>query len=234
MLKRASLALPVLLPVMLLAGCGGSGNGTASDDGGAAPTATTSGTGTGTCDYETDPVGSAGKKVDLPPATPDVSGTVKATIHTSVGDLGLTLDATAAPCTVNSFVSLAKQGFYDHTTCHRLGAVPGFQMLQCGDPLGNGTGGPGYTIPDELTGTETYPAGTLAMARTSAPHSGGSQFFMVFGDTELSPDYTVFGHLDPAAVTALAKVAAAGTDDSEGQGVGKPNTPVTFTSVSVG
>jgi peptidyl-prolyl cis-trans isomerase B (cyclophilin B) len=131
-------------------------------------------------------------------------------------------------------VSLARQGFYDKTTCHRLGTVTGFEMLQCGDPLGNGSGGPGYTIPDEYKGTETYPAGTVAMARTSQPDSGGSQFFLVFGDTQLKPEYTVFGTLDQASIATLEKVAAAGTDDSEAQGVGHPKKNVTFDSVSVG
>lgn len=235
MLSRASLALAALVPALLLAGCGSSDDSaTDTSTGAAAETATSAPAGGATtCSYEHDGSG-GGKAVTLPPTTPNVSGSVPATIHTNVGDLKLTLAANKAPCTVNSFVSLARQGFYDNTTCHRLGTVPGFEMLQCGDPLGNGSGGPGYSIPDELTGHETYGAGTLAMARTAAPHSGGSQFFLVFGDTQLPPDYTVFGTLDASAIKTLEKVAAAGTDDAEAQGVGHPRTNVTFTSVSVG
>lgn len=230
MLKRTSYALLAVAPLILLAGCGSSG--TASDDSPAADAATDS-AGAATCDYQVDPAGSAGKKVSLPPTTPSVSGTVDATIHTSVGDLGLTLDASAAPCTVNSFVSLAKQGFYDGSHCHRLADVDDFRFLQCGDPLGTGMGGPGYTLPDEVKGDETYPAGTLAMARTQAPHSGGSQFFMVFGNTNLTPDYTIFGHLDAAAVKTLQKVAANGVMNPAGDGSGEPKTTVTFSSITV-
>ncbi len=104
-------------------------------------------------------------------------------------------------------------------------------MLQCGDPTGTGAGSPGYRFAEELTGKETYPAGTLAMARTSQPSSQGSQFFLVFGDTQLRPDYTVFGTIDAAGVKALAALAAQGTDNSEGVGVGRPVAPAVITSV---
>ena len=90
-------------------------------------------------------------------------------------------------------------------------------MLQCGDPTATGAGGPGYRFNDELTGTETYPAGTVAMAN-SGPNTNGSQFFLVFGDTQLSPDYTVFGTIDAAGIAALKQIAAQGTDDSQGSG----------------
>src|SRR5690606_21777336 len=111
-----------------------------------------------------------------PPAEPTASGTVPATIRTSAGDLAVSLDADAAPCTVNSFLSLAQQGYFDETPCHRL-TTSGIFVLQCGDPTGTGTGGPGYEFPDELTGSETYPAGTLAMAN-AGPDTNGSQFFV--------------------------------------------------------
>ncbi len=110
-----------------------------------------------------------------------------ATIATSVGTLEATLDADKAPCTVNSFVSLAKQGFFDNTPCHRL-TTAGIYVLQCGDPTGTGTGGPGYTIPDEFSTTDTYGPGTLAMANTGQPNSGGSQFFIVYKNTPLPAD----------------------------------------------
>ncbi|HAM43730.1 MAG TPA: peptidylprolyl isomerase, partial [Propionibacteriaceae bacterium] len=148
------------------------------------------------------------------------------------GDVPITLDRANAPCAVNSFISLAEQGFYDDTPCHRLGVATGFSMLQCGDPTGTGAGGPGYQYSEELTGNETYPAGTLAMARTSAPGSQGSQFFLVFDDTQLSPDYTVFGTIDATGIAVLKQVAAAGTDNSEGEGVEHPAKPVTITAVT--
>lgn len=151
-----------------------------------------------------------------------------ATISTSVGDLAVTLDADAAPCTVNSFLSLAKQGYFDDTTCHRL-TTAGIFVLQCGDPTATGTGGPGYRFPDELKGTETYEAGVLAMAN-AGPDTNGSQFFIVYADSQLQPDYTVFGHLDEASTGIVADVAADGT--ANGGADGAPKTPVDIKTVS--
>ena len=189
--------------------------------------------GTTSCDYAEDPMGPS-KEVDAPEKTAQYTGKVAATINTSVGPLAITLDADKAPCTVNSFLSLASQDYYDGTSCHRLGANPGFELLQCGDPTGQGTGGPGYTIPDEFEDTDTFPAGTLAMANTGQPNSGGSQFFMVFGDTQLPPAYTVFGTLDEAAIKTLEKVGEAGVAEAGPDGTGAPKTPVEFETITVG
>ena len=162
---------------------------------------------------------------------------------TSAGPIGLTLNRAQAPCTVNSFVSLAGQGYFDGTTCHRLTTGEGLKVLQCGDPTGTGTGGPGYTIPDEKPttlapssagqGTVTYPRGTLAMAKTAAPNSGGSQFFLVYADSTLPPDYTVFGTIDTAGLATIDKVAAGGTDNGNGSGDGKPKAPIDIQKVTV-
>lgn len=182
------------------------------------------------CDFVAE--GEAAKPVDLPPDRATESGEVAVTIETSQGDIAVTLDATAAPCTVTSFVSLAEQGYFDDTSCHRLTLEgTGIFVLQCGDPLANGTGGPGYTIPDELTGEETYPAGTVAMARTSAPHSGGSQFFLVYQDTPLPPDYTVFGTMGDDGLAVVQQVAAGGTATPP---EGPPTLTTTISGVSVG
>lgn len=189
--------------------------------------------GSTSCDYSEDPMG-ASKEVDAPEKTAQYTGKVAATINTSVGPLAVTLDADKAPCTVNSFLSLASQDYYDGTSCHRLGANPGFELLQCGDPTGEGTGGPGYTIPDEFEESDTFPAGTLAMANTGQPNSGGSQFFMVFGDTQLPPAYTVFGTLDEAAIKTLQEVGAAGVAEAGGDGTGLPKKPVEFENITVG
>jgi peptidyl-prolyl cis-trans isomerase B (cyclophilin B) len=105
--------------------------------------------------------------------------------------------------------------------------------LQCGDPTGTGTGGPGYTIPDENLAGATYPAGTIAMANTGQPHTGGSQFFFVYANTSLPPQYTPFGHVDAAGLAVLRKIAAAGTDDSNGPGDGKPNQSVVIERFTV-
>lgn len=232
MLKRLALLVPVLA-VAALTGCGGSSpSGTPSSAVGqnsvATPLVSPSAAAV-SCTYSAS--GTAARKVSLPPSTPSVTGQVPVTIHTSVGDLKLTLDADKAPCTVNSFVSLADQGYFDHTHCHRLGST----FLQCGDPTGTGSGGPGYTVPDELTGHETYPAGTVAMANDGQPDSGGSQFFLVFTDTpNLSANYTVFGTTDGSTVALLKKVGAAGVSDPGTDGTGEPKERVEFQSVTIG
>lgn len=219
-MRRSALALAgLLLPLTALAACGG--DDTASD-----PAAEGSPQGP-PCSFVPD--GEAAKEVDLPPDHATETGDVEATIATSQGDLHVTLDGAGAPCTVTSFVSLAEQGYFDDTPCHRL-TTQGIFVLQCGDPLGQGYGGPGYTVPDEFDGSETYPAGTLAMANTGAPDTGGSQFFIVYDDTQLPPAYTVFGTVDSDGVAAVQTVAAAG---SQPPGDGAPTLPVTITGVTI-
>ena len=92
----------------------------------------------------------------------------------------------------------------------------GIFILQCGDPTATGTGGPGYTIPDEVDKAVTYPAGTIAMAKRQAPNTGGSQFFLVWADTELPPEYTVFGTMDQAGLDVVGGIAAQGVDGVDG------------------
>jgi peptidyl-prolyl cis-trans isomerase B (cyclophilin B) len=218
-MKRLAAAAAVLVLSVLLGACGSSSSN------GAAKT---------TCSYPTDSSAPAARHVTLPPSTPTNPGTVSFTMTTSVGKLSGSLDGTHAPCTVSSFTSLAKQHYFDNTPCHRLTTTAGLYVLQCGDPTGTGTGGPGYTIPDELSGHETYQAGTIAMANTGQPNSGGSQFFLVYRDSRLPPQYTVFGHLTPASVALLGKVAKKGSDNAYGPGDGHPNEKVTITGVTTG
>jgi cyclophilin family peptidyl-prolyl cis-trans isomerase len=132
-----------------------------------------------------------------PPMTIDTSKTYTATIKTTAGSFDVTLDPKTAPNTVNNFVFLAEKGYYHCVIFHRV--IPQF-MNQTGDPTGTGTGGPGYTIPDENpakapSGTPQYPLGSLAMANTGSPHSGGSQFFIVAGPQgeSLPNTYALFG-----------------------------------------
>jgi peptidyl-prolyl cis-trans isomerase B (cyclophilin B) len=228
-LTRIAACAAALVLIPSLAACGsGSSSGVAADPAGSSsPTS-----GQGACAYPTDPQGAA-KQVNPPPATPTVHGALKVTMKTTVGTLTATLDAAKTPCTVNSFVSLAQQGYFDNTPCHRLTTQVIF-VLQCGDPTGTGTGGPGYTIPDELSGHETYGAGTLAMANTGQPDTGGSQFFIVYNDTPLPPQYTVFGTLTKAGVKTVQNVAAKGTDDAFRPGDGHPKEKVTLTQVTAG
>jgi peptidyl-prolyl cis-trans isomerase B (cyclophilin B) len=202
----ALVASTVLLST--LAACGGSDDEPA-DEPSASASATTSPdasadapAASGECAYTE--TGDASKEAELPPSEP--TSVESLTIATNRGDIVATLTPDTAPCTVSSFASLAGQGYFDDTSCHRL--VVGF-VLQCGDPSASGSGGPGYSFPDELSGTETYPAGTLAMAN-SGPDTNGSQFFIVLADADLPPDYTVFGSVDAAGLKVAQDIAADG------------------------
>ncbi|MFA6575500.1 MAG: peptidylprolyl isomerase [Nocardioides sp.] len=217
MLKRPLAAAAALMLLAGLAAC--------SDDG---PTAARDSSDGAACTYLEG--GAAAKEVDLPPDHAAYDGEVEATISLSAGDVDVTLDADAAPCTVNSFTSLAEQGYFDDTVCHRLTTGSVLQVLQCGDPSALGSGGPGYSFEDELTGDETYGAGTLAMAN-AGPDTNGSQFFIVYGDSQLDPLYTVFGSVDPATLGVVQGIADAGTEG--GFADGPPATPVTIDGVSV-
>jgi peptidyl-prolyl cis-trans isomerase B (cyclophilin B) len=157
--------------------------------------------------------------------------TYTARVVTNCGTIVISLDGKKAPYTVNSFAFLSKQGFFTNTPCHRL-TTAGIYVLQCGDPTGTGTGGPGYTIPDENLKGAKYPAGTVAMANTGQPHTGGSQFFFVYAHTDLPPQYTPFGHVT-SGLDVLHRIAKAGTDNSFGQGDGAPNQPVVIESFDV-
>jgi len=156
------------------------------------------------------------------------------TITTSVGAIGIELDGAAAPQAVASFVSLAQQGYFDGTSCHRL-VTGGIKVLQCGDPTGTGSGGPGYAFGpvENAPADDVYPAGTIAMARQGGDGSSmGSQFFLVYEDSTIPADaaggYTVFGRMTSGldVVTAVADAGVqGGTTD------GAPVTDVTIQGV---
>ncbi len=198
----------------------------------------------GSCAFTPTPQEPAAKQAPVP-AIPNAptSGTVPVTLQTSAGPIPLTLDRAKGPCTVESFLSLVGAGYFNDTPCHRLTTGEGLKVLQCGDPTGTGTGGPGYTINDEppaglapAAGGQAviYPRGTVAMAKTSAPNSGGSQFFLVYADSTLPPDYTVFGTIGEPGLATIDSIATAGSDNSNGQGDGKPVTAVTIQTASAG
>jgi len=188
-----------------------SGNNTASDatsstDAAASTEPTTPAT---PCSYPAS--GTAAKDVSPPTnLEPLNSGTVDATIVLNGQDVPVSLDRALAPCGVNSFLSLASQGFYDGTDCHRVTKSEQLNIVQCGDPTGKGNGGPGYSFATEVASDATYPVGTVALANAGAD-TNGSQFFIVFDDSPLPPDYTVFGQVDQAAVDAITALAAKGT-----------------------
>lgn len=190
----------------------------------ASPEETTGGP-AGTCQYR--PAGEATKPITPPPDGPAPElASASTTITTDQGVVEIELDPAAAPCTVQSFLALADGAFYDGTTCHRL-TTGGLAVLQCGDPTGTGSGGPGYEYDDETTPNLTYDRGTVAMAN-AGPGTNGSQFFLVYGDSQLPPDYTVFGTIT-AGLESLDAIAAAGVAD--GGTDGAPATAVTITGV---
>lgn len=193
------------------------------------------------CSYE--PSAEPASKPVKPPRqgkVPTDPAQVSVSMVTSQGNVGLLLANNESPCTVNSFVSLAQQKFFDGTQCHRLTASPMSAVLQCGDPTGDSTGGPGYQFaneypadqykPDDPAAHEPviYPRGTLAMAN-AGPNTNGSQFFMVYKDTQLPPEYTVFGKIQQDGLATLDKIAKGGV--AGGGQDGQPATEVTIKSV---
>jgi peptidyl-prolyl cis-trans isomerase B (cyclophilin B) len=171
---------------------------------------------------------------DVPDPALAEGRTWTSTMSTSAGDITLELDGAAAPQAVASFVSLAQKGFFDGISCHRL-TTQGIYVLQCGDPNGDGTGGPGYSFGpiENAPADDFYPAGTLAMARRGGDGASmGSQFFLVYQDSTIPSDaaggYTVFGRITQGldVVQAVADAGVAG-----GASDGPPATPVTIEGV---
>jgi peptidyl-prolyl cis-trans isomerase B (cyclophilin B) len=173
-----------------LAGCGGSS--TKSSTPPPPPPPTSQGTGSGGCSQVSAPK-SRTESRKAPGKPLDASKKWTATVETSCGSFTISLDVKGSPNTTASFVSLARSGFYEDTTFHRV--VPGF-VIQGGDPTATGAGGPGYSVVDTPPRTTTYPIGSVAMAKTRSepPGTSGSQFFVVIGEnTGLTPDYALLG-----------------------------------------
>jgi peptidyl-prolyl cis-trans isomerase B (cyclophilin B) len=176
------------------------------------------------------------KDVGRPPAKP-VKGTYRMTIDTSLGPIVARLDGSTAACTVNSFRYLAGKNFFDNTKCHRL-VTSGIKVLQCGDPSGTGTGGPAYGFGNEnvpkagSSGQATYKRGVIAMAHSSAPNSNGSQFFIVYGDSPLPADYTIFGEIT-AGMDVVDSVAKAGATPADQSGNTAPKKKIEIKDLTV-
>jgi len=156
-------------------------------------------------------------------------------IGTDHGPITITLDTTKAPNNANSLAFLAGQGYFDDTSCHRL-TTQGIFVLQCGDRAGTGEGGPGYTTADEnlpKAGDANYPKGTVAMAEPSGGEAG-SQFFLVYDDTTLPPDYTIVGEITKG-LDVVENIAKAGVDMQQAgsPGDGPPAEPITITRARV-
>ncbi len=192
---------------------------------------------TGTCSYVKAADGGPVKDVGMPSEKVSTAPAVM-TIKTNYGDIVANLDSVNAPCTVNSFKYLASKDYFDNSRCHRMGTT--FPILQCGDPLAkadgknatDGQGGPGYRFVDENLAGAKYTRGVLAMAN-SGPATNGSQFFIVYGDTGLSADYTPFGTVTKG-LEILDKVAKRGViPGALNDGTGAPKRPVEIKDVTI-
>lgn len=228
-LLRRLLTTAVSVALIAAVSACGSGSGQASST----PAATGATTGTDPADVvvatdgarcvisKPDPAPDPKSYSDPPPMTIDRSAAYRATLTTSCGKIVIALDAKRAPITVNNFVFLARQGFYDGLTFHRV--VTGF-VIQGGDPKGTGRGGPGYAIPDELP-DDGYPPGAVAMAN-AGPDTGGSQFFIVTGDASALPNsFAKFGRV-------VKGLAVARTIESFANPVADPGDPAAQTPTS--
>lgn len=189
----------------------------------------TPGVADGTCSW-TETGSPAVEGVGLPPPepiAPDQASQAQVTLDGS--PVTVALEPEAAPCAVSSLAHLAQAGYFDGTECHRLTTSATLGVLQCGDPTGTGSGGPGYQFADENLDGATYAAGTVAMAN-AGPGTNGSQFFLVHADSELPPSYTVLGTITEG-LDVVTGIAERGTGD--GGEDGAPSQPVTIDDLVV-
>jgi peptidyl-prolyl cis-trans isomerase B (cyclophilin B) len=265
--KRAGIGIAVLCVLGLVAGVslalvGGGGTSAASPKSTAKATASASASASASattsaaavtepaqhCSYTSSTAGSV-VKAGLPTASPDYKAAYTASINTNLGPIKIDLLNSKATCTVNSFVHLAADNFWNNTQCHRASDSDGLYMLQCGDPTAKaaqklscssttlGTGGPGYEYASEnlpkagSSGSVTYKAGTVAMANSGGA-TNGSQFFLVFKNTTLGPDYTPFGTIT-SGLNILQNVGKAGTSCTYSAGGGVPKEKVIIDSVGI-
>lgn len=164
------------------------------------------------------------KQYDSPPEMAiDLAKTYRATLETNHGDIVIEFDAERSPQTVNNFVFLAKDGFYDGVIFHRV--IENF-MIQGGDPTGTGRGGPGYRFRDEIEGAGDYTRGTVAMAN-AGPNTNGSQFFICHTDVGLPHSYTIFGNV-VFGMEAVDSIATSATDRND-----RPHDDVVIEKASV-
>ena len=228
-----ALSTAVVLGLVVWGGWWLAGGGVDEDDfavdSGPTASPSTAGEHSTTCTYST--TGSPAKDVGVPPADPgDMSGTWTATV--TIGGKPVTIDLAAdrAPCAVASLNYLASKDYFDATPCHRLTTAPALHVLQCGDPTGTGSGSPGYQFANENTAGANYPVGTVAMANSGGSDSNGSQFFIVYGDTTLEPNFTLLGKVR-SGLEVIQGIAAAGV--AGGADDGAPSQTVTVDDLTV-
>lgn len=168
-----------------------------------------------------------------PDMTIDTNKTYQAEVTTSKGSFTIDLFAKEAPKTVNNFVFLSKEGFYNNVTFHRI--IKSF-MIQTGDPQGTGMGGPGYKFADELKTTHKYEPGTVAMAN-SGPNTNGSQFFICSGadcaNLNQIPNYTIFGKVTQDGMATIAKIADTPVEMGGESTPSKPKEKVTINAITI-
>src|SRR5438270_6854158 len=232
----------LLLLCLTLPGCGTSGSGTASTTAAASTTSGTqtakstpvaSGPSSGGCHKVPAPTPKGPQHLAPPTATLDPQKTYTVTFQTNCGEFAITLDVKSAPKTSASFYSLVKRGFYDGLSFHRVAA--GF-VIQCGDPVGDGSGGPGYQVVEPPPATVQYVLGDVAMAKTQNDPRGasGSQFFIVTGanvtqSAGLTPDYALVGKV----VSGIGTVQRIGVLPTNPPQDGTPVVPVVMSRVTV-
>ncbi|WP_132289794.1 peptidylprolyl isomerase [Kribbella sp. VKM Ac-2568] len=168
------------------------------------------------CEFTPTPENPAAKPVRIPSPIAKAKGTVDVYFVTNYGPFVVRMDRANAPCGVHNFVHLTKSRFYDWTQCFRLTNSARLGVLQCGDIYRQEEGGPGYKFPDEVTGQETYPRGTVAMGN-QGPGTNGSEFFVVHSFANIPPNYTVLGHVI-YGMSTFDRMVAAGIADPDQDG----------------
>ena len=217
-MPRTSLLIPLLLLVLGFAGCGGE-----EDEKTAATAPATTETG---CEAVAEPEPRGPQSLSAPDEELDPESTHVATVDTSCGSFEITLDVEAAPVTTSSFAHLVEQDFYDGLTFHRVSR--GF-VIQGGDPLGDGNGGPGYQVRETPPDSLNYEKGVVAMAKRADEPAGasGSQFFVVTETSDLTPDYALLGRVT-SGMEAVERIAASEVDNFE-----KPTEPVVIRDITI-
>ena len=216
--------------LLLVAACGSDGDESVTDTAGTSISSASDDTATETStEADCPPVEGADSQTrqfdSAPPACLEPGASYEAIVTTNKGEFTIAVDPDTAPVAANNFVFLARNQYFDDTVCHRI--IPNF-VVQCGDPTATGTGGPGYTIVDEPP-IVPYEIGSIAMAKTAAPDSAGSQFFVITGSdgASLPPEYALFGRVVDGFDTAVEAMAAAGTPS------GEPSEPVEIQSIRI-
>jgi peptidyl-prolyl cis-trans isomerase B (cyclophilin B) len=223
---RTAILLVLLALGLAAAGCGGGDDDEPAADAATTSVAATTTAAAGACATVDEPAPREDGGATAPEDPLDAGTTYRLVVETNCGSFTITLDQTSAPETTASLVALARDGYFDGTSFHRV--VPGF-VIQGGDPTGTGTGGPGYQTVDPPPQDTAYTRGVVAMAKTGAEPAGtsGSQFFVVTGpDAGLPPDYAVVGTVTAGLDTVLAI-------DGLGVGDGPPSMPVVLEKVTV-